>query len=107
MKLTPTTYVEATFNLFERLSSRIPAMMARIKGELDRADPDARESIVRAHLLEERATMEKEIPRPNFADISAYEHAASVDIERYLAAHPDIKRNMDDMLARFKERIRP
>jgi hypothetical protein len=27
--------------LFERLSSRIPAMMARIKAEVDRADEDS------------------------------------------------------------------
>ncbi len=108
MVLTPEKYIEMTFALFERLSSRIPAMMASIKGELDRADdPAEKAAIIKARLHEERAAIQKEIPRPNFDDLSAYEYSASGDIERYLAAHPDIKSNMDGMLARFKEMTRP
>jgi hypothetical protein len=108
MELTPEKYVEVTFDLFERLSSRIPAMMASIEDALHRAtDPADKAAIVKARLLEERAALQKEIPRPNFDDLSAYEHSARDDIERYIAAHPGINRNMEAMLARFKERTRP
>jgi hypothetical protein len=104
---TPEQYIEVTLALFELLSSRIPAMMASVKADLYTADPAEKEAIIKARLLQERVAIQREIKRPNFDDLSAYEHAASGDIARYLAAHPDIKRNMDAILARFEERTRP
>jgi hypothetical protein len=105
---TPELYIDVSFALFELLSSRIPAMMASIEDALLRVtDLAEKAAIIKTRLLEERAAIQREIPRPNFDDVSVYEHSASDEIERYLAAHPDIKRNMDAMLARFKERTRP
>nr|MDO8111438.1 hypothetical protein [Candidatus Sigynarchaeota archaeon] len=106
MALTPEKYVEVSFNLFERLSSRIPGMMVRIKDELAQADSDERESIIKAHLFEERKAIEQELLPVNFDDLMQYEQSASDDIKKFLDAHPDIKKNMDAMLVRFKEQLR-
>lgn len=44
MKLTPETYVARSKKMFERLLALVPAMMARIKPEVDKADHDRRSS---------------------------------------------------------------
>lgn len=106
MKLTPAAYIEVTTKLFEALASRIPAMMSRIKDELDRADYDAKDKIAMAHLLEERKIVEKELSPLNFDELMAYERKSGADIKKYLAAHHDAKKKGDDLQYRMRELMR-
>ncbi len=106
MKISPAAYIAAMVKLFEALSSRIPAMMLRIKDELDRAYPDVKDKIVMSHLLEERKIVENKLAPLNFDELMAYERKSGAEIKKYLATHPEDRKKGNDLQYRMKELLR-
>jgi hypothetical protein len=107
MKLTPEKYVERSKKMFERLSSLIPAMMARIKAEVDKADEDSKQKVIMAHMMEERKIVEKELGPPTWDEMMEYEKKSGADLKKYFTSHPDAKKEVDAILARMNKQIRP
>ncbi len=107
MKLTPETYVERSKKMFERLLALVPAMMARIKPEVDKADYDSKQKIIMAHVMEERKIVEKELGSPTWDEMIDYEKKSGADIKKCFAAHPDKKKAGDELMAKLNNALRP
>jgi len=105
MKLTPEKYVELVITFGEGMLSRIPDMMATFKDEIDAADDLEKDKVVMSHLLEVRAAVEQELLPPGVtADtMMAYERNGKNELGKYFAAHPDVKKKMDDLQFSIKK----
>ena len=105
MKLTPEKYVELVFTFGEGMLAHVPEMMATFKDEIDAADETEKDKVIMSHLMEVRAVVEQELLPPGVtADtMMAYERSAKTELGKYFAAHPDVKKKMDDLQFSIKK----
>jgi hypothetical protein len=105
MKFTPEKYVELVITFGEGMLARIPEMMATYKDEIDAADEAEKDKVIMSHLMEVRAVVEQELlPEGVTADtMMAYERSGKAELGKYFAAHPDIKKKLDDLQFSMKK----
>ena len=105
MKLTPEKYVELVTIFGEGMLARVPEMMETYKDEIAAADESEKDKAIMSHLMEIRAVVEQELmPEGMTAEtIMAYEQSADKELKKYFAAHPDIKKKIEDLQFSIKK----